>query len=322
MTSNLRNKPLLKGLFRVRDLMMNKLGLFSIKKKLKFRRFLKKIQREDATKKCEVALKIEELPDNLVSNIITGEDIIFSVTSYGKRVNSTLPYMLYSLLTQTVLPKKIVVNLDKDTWNDDNLPVLMKKLKKVGIEIHYCKDTRSYKKLLPTLRRYPDNPIVTVDDDIYYNSHLHEWIMSAYDASDKRTVLGLWGCMPEKKNGKYVPYNQWKDMKYGKGGEDISFIGEDSVCYPPHIFDDEIFNEEVFMKLCPAADDIWFWAMEERQGIKKAYTNPCGYGHHVEIERINVYNFARQEDNLMYENVINNRNNEQLRNLLDYYHLD
>ena len=31
--------------------------------------------------------------------------------------------------------------------------------------------------------------------------------------------------------------------------------------YPPKIFDIEVLNEEIFMKLAPRADDIWLKAM-------------------------------------------------------------
>jgi hypothetical protein len=75
------------------------------------------------------------------------------------------------------------------------------------------------------------------------------------------------------------------------------------------------------MKLCPTADDIWFWAMEERQGIKRKYITPMGYGHHQSVNRIYDYNVGA-DGCLTLSNVINGENDRQLRDVLDYYNLD
>ena len=82
------------------------------------------------------------MPTGLVSGEYTSEDIVISLTSYGKRVTEALPYALYSLLTQTLLPKKIVVYLDKDNWSDNRLPVILRRIKEIGVDFRYCEDLR------------------------------------------------------------------------------------------------------------------------------------------------------------------------------------
>ena len=37
--------------------------------------------------------------------------------------------------------------------------------------------------------------------------------------------------------------------------------GVGGVLYPPNCLYKDILNEELFMKLAPKADDVWFWAM-------------------------------------------------------------
>ena len=297
------------------------IGYYSLKKKIKRYFFISKLKKEDKAKKKEIDKLILAMPDNLLKHDISENDIILSLTSYGKRVTDTLPYALYSMLTQSLCPAKIVVYLDNDNWNDEKLPFILQKLRRIGVEFYYCEDIKSYKKLIPALRMFPNNPIITLDDDFYYNKHFTEWMTSAYNASDKKTILGQWGCVPQKKDGTYLPYNSWPDCIYNVKDEEISFYGCCCCCYPPHIFDEEILKEEIFMQLCPTADDIWFWAMEERQKIKRAYIKPAGYGYNVYVNRCEEY-WVDVDNTLMAQNVTNGKNNTQFRAVVDYYHLE
>lgn len=317
---SIRSYKALKPLMKLRDGFMEKTGLFKVKARIKQRLFLKKIVKEDKAKKLAIYNQVFALPDSRIVGANPGNGIIVSVTSYGKRVIDTLPYMLYSLLQQSLLPERIVVWLDWDNWDDSKLPLLLVKMKGLGVEFRYCEDLKSYKKLIPSLEAFPDNPIVTLDDDFYYHHDYIKWITEAYDKSDKMTVLGQWGCIPEKSDGKYVPYNEWKDCKYGDEISPVSFFGC-GCCYPPYIFDDEIKKKAIFMKLCPTADDIWFWAMEERQNIKRQYILQKGNGYHTSVNRIEEYDWSL-DCTLMHQNVVVGRNNAQLDAVVAYYGLD
>ena len=117
-------------------------------------------------------------------NIVTITDrtpqLIVSLTSYGRRVADIVPYTLVSLLKQTVMPDRIILWLDKESWNDENIPKKLQQLIKYGIEIRFCKDIRSYTKLVPTLTLYPEDVIVTVDDDVIYKRDVVENLYSSY----------------------------------------------------------------------------------------------------------------------------------------------
>lgn len=306
-------------LFRMYDFVMHTLGLFHLKAKIKQKRLFRQLKNEDAKKKREIDELIYSLPDKFIENMVDCNDFVFSLTSYSYRVKDTLPYALYSIITQSIKPRKIVVYLDSDNWNEENIPNILKKLRKVGVCFRFCEDIKSYKKLIPALIDFPDNPIITLDDDFYYYKDYHCDMKKAYEKSNKKTVLGHWGCIPEKKEGKYIPYNEWKDIKYMKEGDEVSFFGC-CCCYPPHIFDEEILKKEIFMKLCPTADDIWFWVMEKRLGIKTKLIEPCGYGLNTPVNRIEEYDLS-QKGTLMYQNVTNGKNNKQLIDLIEYYNL-
>ena len=304
---------------KVRNRLMSATGLFRLKANIKQKLFFAKIRREDAERKQKLVPQIQALPTGLIDKKTDNGEIIVSLTSYGHRVTDMLPYMLYSLMVQTELPHKIVVYLDEDNWNDEVLPPLLKEMQRIGVDFYYCEDLRSYKKLIPALQMFPDNPILVCDDDFYYHRRYVEWITEAYRASDKKTVIGSMAQIPQKKDGKYLPYSQWKSDKQAPADPHMGFGSGNGTLFPGHLFDSEILNKEVFMKLCPTADDIWFWAMMERQNVKRQLLEHHGYGIHGLVERMDDIDV--NADTLSLINVINGHNDRQLAALVEHYKL-
>ena len=296
------------------------IGYYKIKKRIKHRLFCNKLIREDAAKKKRVQAKILAMDSCRLSRNDDASDIIVSLTSYGVRVNDTLPYALYSLLHQSRMPNRIVVWLDNVNWSDDNLPEILQRMKSFGIEFYYVEDIRSYKKLIPALKMFPDNVIITVDDDLYYNDHIVEWLLDTYNKSDKKSVIGSWAFQAKSENGRYLPYSQWKDNKNSIENPDYSLIGCGGILYPPHIFDDEILKEQLFMDMAPTADDIWFWIMEKRQNIRVRLIPQARYGLHVEVNRIDHWD-PNRDGSLYFINEINGKNNEQFKKLINNYNI-
>ena len=67
--------------------------------------------------------------------------------------------------------------------------------------------------------------------------------------------------------GKLLPYNDWEWCCKEQGFSDLLFpTGVGGTLYPPHSLDEEVKNEEVFTRICPAADDVWFKAMSLKKG--------------------------------------------------------
>lgn len=317
----LRRYRILTPIFAVRDKVWDSLGLFKIKAAIKQRIFFCRLKMEDALFKRKIRKLIFRMGDGSFLRQSNKANVVVSLTSYGKRVNDTLPCTIYSLLQQSLHPKHIAVFLDDEHWNDRNLPFVLKKLRSVGVEFYFVKDIKSYKKLIPALKRFSKIPIITVDDDFYYNSRTVEWLYSTYEKSDHNTVIGMWGCIVERDNNeKYISYNKWKDCRYGDSSSEYSLFSGYGSLYPNGIFDKEILNEQVFMKLAPTADDLWFWAMEKRLNIKVSLTEPHGYGLHRPINRIEEYDWS-QKGTLMFLNVVNGNNDKQFENLVEYYNL-
>ena len=295
-------------------------GYFQWKARIKQQIHYANIRREDAALKRKLAKEIESLPLNMLQPANDKTDIILSLTSYGRRVADTLPYTLLSIFRQSRLPNRVVLWLDQENWRDDNLPSLIKRLQKSGLEVRYCEDIKSYKKLIPALRAFPHNPIIVVDDDSYYDKDLVRWLVDAYEQSDKRTVFATCANIPEKRGGKYIPYSEWKGDAYADGQTEVALIGCGGGIYPPDIFDNEILRSEIFMSLVPTADDLWFWVQEKRRNISVRLTPRHGYHLLRTINRIEDMD-VENADNLTRTNVIQGKNNKQLFDLIDYYKL-
>lgn len=315
---NARGIKLLSPIFRFRDWLMQRTGLFSLKAKIKQHLFFKRLLREDKRKKMQIDKELPLMVTDMLPNNQNIIRLVVSLTSYGKRVTDALPYTLYSLLHQNILPYRIAVYLDEDHWSEANLPTVLKEFQRMGVEFYYVEDLRSYKKLIPALPMFPDNPILTVDDDLYYHENFIESFVNSYIWSDKHTVLGTVGRLVSFKDGKLLPYTQWDTTRIGDVSRPVSFFGCGGCLYPPHVFDEEILNKKIFQRLAPTADDLWFWAMEQRCGVKTQLLPNFRTKLYTSVNRIEEYDLT-QQGTLMYLNDTLGRNDEQLNALLEYY---
>ena len=105
----------------------------------------------------------------------TAKNVIVSLTSYGARLTE-LKYTLYSLITQTVHPEKIIVNIAFD--DEPRITPELRQFEKYGVEFYLTEDLRSYKKLVPTAIRFPEKAIVTCDDDIFFQKNWLQILLS------------------------------------------------------------------------------------------------------------------------------------------------
>ncbi len=238
---------------------------------------------------------------------------IVTLTSYGHRVSKTLPYTLYSLLNQSVQPDKIILWLDSDSWNDNNLPEILKKLIRKGIEVKYCSDIKSYKKLIPALTYYPNDILITADDDLYYPRDWFERLKTEHQNNPNAICCHRAHEITFNEEGVPLPYAQWyKCIKYVG---DVNYLFPTTgggILFPPHSLDSMVTNEKLFMTLTPNADDIWFWAMAKIKGTKYSLIKN-GYSNCLIVDR------KEEKRGLNATNVFNGENDTQLRNVLDYF---
>lgn len=244
------------------------------------------------------------------------EKIIVSLTSYGRRVSSVLPFAIISLLRQTYKPDIILLWLDAENWNDDNLPESLRKLKKYGLTVKYCRDIKSYKKLVPTLNLFPDAVIVTCDDDLYYKNTMLERLIMEYIKdptniySHRAHRIGLTIA------GELQPYNNWEEEISGETGRHVFPTGGAGCLYKKSLLYKDVCNVDLFMKLAPQADDVWFYFMELLQGTNCVVLPKKGYNY---IPLDTFYQHFHTDANLYRINCLESQNDVQIRNIMDYY---
>lgn len=114
------------------------------------------------------------------------ERLIVTLTSYGQRLH-TLPVVLDSIYAQSVPPDKVVLNLARDESIPDEV---QQYIDGKGIEIFYTKNTKVYKKLIPTLRRYPNDLVMSIDDDWIYPKEMIEEFLDVHKRYPNHPVSG------------------------------------------------------------------------------------------------------------------------------------
>lgn len=209
---------------------------------------------------------IHDNASGVSSEKYTDYEIVVSLTTYGKRIND-VAYSIESIMQQTLKANRITLWLDRDFQNR-RLPQSLLLQQKRGLEIYFCEDIRSYTKLIPALANYPNDAIVTIDDDLIYDIDVLERLIIAHIDKPNCIHASRVHRMRLNDNGRLLPYREWHLRCMKTGIHKLNFLtGVGGVLYPPHCFDDEVFNQEVFLSECKYADDVWFNAMAIKKGI-------------------------------------------------------
>lgn len=230
-----------------------------MRKKSYLYRFLKySVVRRVKTYLARIKLHYTRSPD--LNSTHRDPKIIVSLTSFGARIKN-VDLTIKSLFNQNLCADKIVLNLSKDEFNQDNLPKALIRLQESGLEINYVDDTRSYKKLIPTLINHPNDIIITADDDILYPNYLLQSLMQAY-TKNPHMAHGCRGHRIELSECNTVKhYKDWTKCKTPQAGNKIMLTGVGAILYGPGCFHKDVLRQDLFTKLAPSADDLWFKAM-------------------------------------------------------------
>ncbi|MBR1785714.1 MAG: hypothetical protein IJ756_00915 [Paludibacteraceae bacterium] len=98
-----------------------------------------------------------------------------------------IPTVLETIYKQTIPPKLVVLNL---AYNEQ-IPTFVKEyINYRHIEIQYVEDTKVYKKILPTLKKYPFDNIICIDDDWLYPPTMIEDFLKIHNKYPNYPISG------------------------------------------------------------------------------------------------------------------------------------
>lgn len=240
---------------------------------------------------------------------------IVSLTSFGSRVD-TVHLTIQSLFEQSQAPKKIVLWLDQEEFQSNNLPESLVRAQSRGLEVKFCKNIRSYKKIIPSLLAYPSDIIITVDDDILYPSFFIEELMNTH--RDYKNSICCYRAHQITKNldNEINPYQSWQhNISFTPPRMDLLATGAGGILYPPKCFSYDVLDEKTFMELCPTADDIWLKVAALQSDI------PCVVvPKHSAWAALPPFILGTQEECLAKSNV-KSENDIQLNRVLEHFGL-
>lgn len=230
--------------------------------------------------------------------------IIISLTSFPARIRNVW-MTCATLLNQDIDNKHIVLWLSnlqfKNQYKD--LPKNLLKLQSKGLDIRFVDDDlRPHKKYFYAFQEYPDNVVVTVDDDILYNPELVSELIKIYHQHSDCVICN------RSVNIRRDKYSKWcTNTVYKKELANIMPTGIGGVLYPPHIFDNSpVFDVDAIKSTCINGDDLWLNFMTRLNGHLAVQT---------EFRTGLITVLSSQEDALCKENVGENKNDLQINKI-------
>jgi len=244
----------------------------------------------------------------------TNCDVIVTLTSYGPRLYD-VAFAIESIMQQTMRPNRILLWLSHDDCK--RIPWALKRQQERGLEIMECDDIKSYKKIIPALSQFPEDVLITIDDDVLYEYDIIEHLFAAYIEHPQYIHCARAHRITLDASQHVLPYSKWTIETSAVGPHRLNFLtGVGGVLYPPHCLAPEVLSEDVFLRMAPFADDVWLNAMAILNGtyISRISTrNPQGKDY--------LESAAARLSPLHEINVGQHKNDEQLQAVFDYYKL-
>ncbi|SCX89463.1 hypothetical protein SAMN05192588_0146 [Nonlabens sp. Hel1_33_55] len=267
-------------------------------------------------------MKLKEWPSSLyqsyrlkrthISKLIDRDvpeiDAIVSLTSIPSRLE-TIHITLKSVMLQDCKPKKIVLWLHEDLKND--LPKSLTDLTQGFLEIRYSKYTFSHRKLIHSVLAFPDDMIITVDDDIIYHPTTLRKLYEAAVKNPNKVTSHRGRNISFDSAGKVLPYSKWNYANKETADKNWFMpIGAFTVAYPAGVLSKQVNDVDTFMRITPKNDDPWFKVMALLNGNNSVISGydlpeptPISGTQKISLKKVNVdRDFNRQQmENILSE---------------------
>jgi hypothetical protein len=192
--------------------------------------------------------------------------VVIGMTSYPARIQTAWK-AVETLLRQDVPGIPVVLVLATNEFPHHKLPRRLASQTQRGLEILWVeKNGKSFDKLLPVRAHYPEATIITVDDDKYFPPDTIKRLLEAH-AQNPRHIVGTrgWRVIKPTEKAALEFGVAWERSLPGDEGRGLHLPGGNGCLYPSGSLDPIVDDLDLAMRLCPTADDMWFWAAAHQQ---------------------------------------------------------
>lgn len=192
--------------------------------------------------------------------------VIVSMTTIPKRKDRLMDN-LPALLNQSYKFDKLIINIDDNLSDEDYkwYDALLEKDSRIEINKAEAK-WRSCNKLLPTLKKYPEDIIITLDDDIFYPEDTVKELVEWHEKEPECIISHEINPLNIKDD--YVSYDNAYDVmlmqkEWGKYFSNCAL-------FPPHVFDGtDLYDYDKMMECTNGThDELWFWVQSTLNGVQ------------------------------------------------------
>ena len=180
--------------------------------------------------------------------------LIVSLTTYPARIGS-VKAVLNSLYQQTLQADEIILWLAEDQFpqREADLPAaLQEDIAAKKFTVRWCDDLGSHKKYFYVMQEYPEDVIVTVDDDTFYDRDTLQSLMDTHACFPHAVVARTTSLVLFTPDFKPAPISEWLfDFQVlTEPSMILMAIGVGGVLYPPHSVSEKIFDKDFILETC------------------------------------------------------------------------
>lgn len=252
--------------------------------------------------------------DYAVMHKLTSRKLIVSLTTYPGRIQ-TLGKVLDTIYAQSRPADQIVLWLASDQFpnKEQDIPEDLRGLMSEGrLTLRWCDDLKPHKKYFYAFQEFPDDLVVTIDDDLLYNKNMLDKLYRSYLIYPGAISAMRAHLIVISEQNTILPYNSWiKETGACLYTPSMQLLatGGAGTLYPPIQYRKEFFDQSLVKELCLWADDLWLKAMQLMSDVPVVVASPS--------ENLR-YLPGSQTEALYHTNVNQNMNDIQLQKISDW----
>ena len=235
--------------------------------------------------------------------------IVVSLTTYKDRID-TINTVIESLNRQSVKPDVIALYLYAGEFDTKELNIVDQE----NLQVKFVDENlKGHKKYFYAFQDYADDIVITLDDDIYYHEDTVKKLLE-YHRKYPNCVIANRTRFITIRDSQIENYYRW-EKNFPEDTPSMLLMGTGvlGILYPPHIFDNQIFDIELIRKLALDNDDIWLKIHQIRSGVKTVLTD---------LDKSLNFIEGTQNTSLCHDNYVNNACNKTIADLAQYYCMD